>query len=342
MKKACILIFAALLAGSALDVAQDMSSILQGTPPSCAPAPQNLKPRADPASLEPGIPPPGKSLVYVIDADPNRLARILGVCVDSFAVDVLRGRSAFSLVLDPSEHDFEIHILDWNRHAGFRVIGDPISSVQVKLTAGQVAYIAVAVHKGAQAGGDVLGDMTWEARIWNTNGDEGKLLLASTANGGTGGAALTASEASCGPSAERFRIHMVKESGSQPAPQDKARVYFIGRGESAAGSGIIGPVRVGMDGDWVGAVKGRSYLAVAAPPGVHHFCAEWPGNRGINGVALNLLDLKPGQAYYLVVNSLSDPATPPDVLMLHEEAAREALPILARSRMAVAHRETTK
>ena len=119
---------------------------------------------------------------------------------------------------------------------------------------------------------------------------------------------------------------MVKESGSQPAPQDKARVYFIGRGESAAGSGIIGPVRVGMDGDWVGAVKGRSYLAVAAPPGVHHFCAEWPGNRGINGVALNLLDLKPGQAYYLVVNSLSDPATPPDVLMLHEEAAREAFP----------------
>ena len=91
MKKACILIFAALLAGSALDVAQDMSSILQGTPPSCAPAPQNLKPRADPASLEPGIPPPGKSLVYVIDSDPNRLARILGVCVNSFAVDVLHG-----------------------------------------------------------------------------------------------------------------------------------------------------------------------------------------------------------------------------------------------------------
>jgi hypothetical protein len=74
----------------------------------------------------------------------------------------------------------------------------------------------------------------------------------------------------CGPSESQFDV---KPSGNQHAAAQpepgKALVYVI---EDIEG----GPtMRVGLDGAWVGASKGKSYLFFSVDPGDHQVCTNW-------------------------------------------------------------------
>jgi hypothetical protein len=81
--------------------------------------------------------------------------------------------------------------------------------------------------------------------------------------------------AGCGPRKTQFSVktdrtlHAVR----QPEPA-KALVYVIEQGQPEGGEAKV-TVRVGLNGNWMGANYGESYLSFAVAPGEHHVCVDW-------------------------------------------------------------------
>jgi hypothetical protein len=67
-----------------------------------------------------------------------------------------------------------------------------------------------------------------------------------------------------------------KDAGGTAAKAEpgKALVYFI-EDDSNFGSFPKPTTRMGVDGKWVGATHGNSYMAFSVDPGEHHVCASW-------------------------------------------------------------------
>ena len=107
----------------------------------------------------------------------------------------------------------------------------------------------------------------------------------------------------CGPSATFFDVTTSKNQHPmmvQPE-QGKALVYVIEDIEA-------GPtMRVGMDGVWVDANKGKSYLSVSVDPGEHQFCTNWQSRAAGKGStrigAAVTLTTEAGKVYYLRMQS---------------------------------------
>jgi hypothetical protein len=63
-------------------------------------------------------------------------------------------------------------------------------------------------------------------------------------------------------------------------------------------------VRLGIDGKWVGATHGASYLATTVVPGEHQLCASWQTNVTIGqpkqSAALHFT-ADPGKVYFFIV-----------------------------------------
>ncbi len=74
----------------------------------------------------------------------------------------------------------------------------------------------------------------------------------------------------CGPSEKYFDVKADKKQHPvAPADADKALIYVfedIERGPT---------MRVGLDGAWVGANKGKSYFFFSVDPGDHQVCTNW-------------------------------------------------------------------
>jgi hypothetical protein len=74
----------------------------------------------------------------------------------------------------------------------------------------------------------------------------------------------------CGSNAVQFDVvtNRNQHTVAQPEP-GKALIYVVEDIER-------GPtMRVGLDGAWVGANKGRSYFFFSVDPGDHHVCTNW-------------------------------------------------------------------
>ena len=108
--------------------------------------------------------------------------------------------------------------------------------------------------------------------------------------------------AGCGPAATEFSVKVDKNQHvvKQPDP-GKAMVYVIAQ-ESAEDSYNIGDIttRVGLDGTWVGANYGQSYLSFPLAPGEHHVCVDWQSSlasrQQLSGAAE--LTAEAGKTYY--------------------------------------------
>ena len=77
----------------------------------------------------------------------------------------------------------------------------------------------------------------------------------------------------CGPDEGQYDVSTNKKDHpvSQPDP-GKALIYVIEDIER-------GPtMRVGLDGSWIGANKGKSYFFFPVDPGDHHLCTKWQSN----------------------------------------------------------------
>ena len=97
----------------------------------------------------------------------------------------------------------------------------------------------------------------------------------------------------------------------QPDP-DKAVVFVIedlGQcSDCYGGHSIISDVsgalvKVGVDGSWIGATKGDSYIFLATTPGEHHLCVNWQSRLGERARSFAMADLnaEAGNVYYFRV-----------------------------------------
>jgi hypothetical protein len=106
--------------------------------------------------------------------------------------------------------------------------------------------------------------------------------------------------AGCGPSETQFSVksdhtlHAVR----QPEP-GKALVYVIEQGRPEGGEAKV-TVRVGLNGNWMGANYGESYLSFDVAPGEHHVCVDWQSSlksrQKLSGAAE--LTAESGKTYY--------------------------------------------
>jgi len=101
----------------------------------------------------------------------------------------------------------------------------------------------------------------------------------------------------CGPAESQFDvIRSDKHPVASPEP-GKALVYFfedIERGPT---------MRVGLDGNWVGANKGKSYFYFSVDPGDHQLCTNWQSGT-FKKTAMRIgsavtLKAEAGKVYYL-------------------------------------------
>jgi hypothetical protein len=83
-------------------------------------------------------------------------------------------------------------------------------------------------------------------------------------------AAAARTAAGCGPRGQMFDVQTtdLKHPVGQPEP-GKALVYFVVDFVTAP------TMRVGVDGNWVGANNGKSYFFFQVSPGEHNLCTEW-------------------------------------------------------------------
>ncbi len=273
-------------------------------------------------------PPPGKALIYLLDADPDRWSLTMHICVDDRWAGAVRGRSGFPLVLDPGAHEISTAIQRWSHHPGAVVHVTPVASLAITLIAGQTAFVAVAVRKEGLPGDSP--EFRAIARIWKTNPDEGRLLLASEGKANPSGPALAAAESACGPPAAHFQVSWAKKAKAAfltGVPQGNASVVYV------IGDDVSG--RVGMDGRWVGAVKWNSWLSIPVQPGIHHFCFARQRRADPNHVALNIVQAQPAGAYYLVATTLSQLGILPSAFSLNDIPPNEATARFARCRLSM-------
>jgi hypothetical protein len=110
----------------------------------------------------------------------------------------------------------------------------------------------------------------------------------------------------CGESKIKFAVETDKEKHTPQPEATKALVYFI-EDDSNFGSTPKPTTKIGIDGEWVGAIHGNSYFYVSVDPGVRHLCASWQSivllGRGRRSAAAHFTAEAGGVYYFEVKNS---------------------------------------
>ncbi len=78
---------------------------------------------------------------------------------------------------------------------------------------------------------------------------------------------------SCGADTTQYKVSHIRPDAPPTAPAGQALVVLIQKptGEVFATDPIL---RLAVDGTWVGAVKGRSYIAIPVSHGSHKLCVS--------------------------------------------------------------------
>ena len=103
--------------------------------------------------------------------------------------------------------------------------------------------------------------------------------------------------AACGPHETKFKINV---DGAAPptvqATDSKALVYVVEDQKFHYVNDVT--MRVGLDGAWVGANRGDSYIVFVVDPGEHHLCTDSQPGLGGGLVSLAQLKAEAGKVYY--------------------------------------------
>jgi hypothetical protein len=113
-------------------------------------------------------------------------------------------------------------------------------------------------------------------------------------------AALTAAEATCGP--KNVKFDATEDETHHPTPQPepgKALVYVI-QDMGLAQCNDCALTKVGLDGTWMGANQGSSYIFIPAETGERHLCVNWQSRLGWRSHAFGMANFtaEPGHVYY--------------------------------------------
>jgi len=111
---------------------------------------------------------------------------------------------------------------------------------------------------------------------------------------------IAAVEAACGPKDVQFETQAAPSQPSTQPEAGKSLVYVVEVFDRAVGQLSRPTLRVGVDGKWVGADKGNSYISFSIEPGQHHLCANWQSHwkRYSNEEAFHGFTADPGTIYY--------------------------------------------
>jgi len=112
--------------------------------------------------------------------------------------------------------------------------------------------------------------------------------------------AQVAPQGPCGPDQAHFDVEKVPSHPSTEVEPGKALVYVSEVFKKAPGELGDATLRIGLDGDWVGAVKGNSYFPFSVEPGEHHLCMRWQSHfkRLSREAAFTVFTAEAGKAYY--------------------------------------------
>jgi hypothetical protein len=109
--------------------------------------------------------------------------------------------------------------------------------------------------------------------------------------------------AACGDENVSFDVSRgeVKDQTDAPAP-GKATLYIV-EFFNLRDKGRVGrpTLKHGLDGKWLGATQGFTYLSASIEPGEHHLCARWQSHFGklADQVSLYNFNAEAGQRYYV-------------------------------------------
>jgi hypothetical protein len=136
------------------------------------------------------------------------------------------------------------------------------------------------------------------------------LLLPSAVSAFAQNASISAAESACGPRGAQFIVKISPDEQHatlQPDP-GKALVYVIEDQKFKTVRDVT--ARVGVDGTWVGANRGNSYLFFSVESGEHHLCTDWISDYLPHGrlVSLNSFTAEEGKVYYFRARTTSSPS----------------------------------
>lgn len=102
----------------------------------------------------------------------------------------------------------------------------------------------------------------------------------------------------CGPDSAKFEVRRENiEPSSLDENASKSRVtIFV---ESFGNLGGCGPVRIGVDGKWIGAACLGTWFTTDLNPGTHHLCIDFHWGLSGRRAALRRLTVEAGKTYYI-------------------------------------------
>jgi len=141
--------------------------------------------------------------------------------------------------------------------------------------------------------------------------------------------------AGCGPNKTQFSVktESIQHAVKQPEP-GQAIVYVIVQGRPEGGEAKV-TTRVGLDGNWVGANHGASYVSFSVTPGEHRVCADWQSSLKSRQMLSGAADLtaEVGKTYYFRTEVVMSQATEShdERLSLKPVDAAEGMLLLSKS-----------
>src|SRR6202451_3059412 len=145
----------------------------------------------------------------------------------------------------------------------------------------------------------------------------------------------------CGPAAAKFDVTATPPADVVPVQVPsvgKALVYVIqdlGQGDFVGAASAT--FRIGLDGAWIGALKGRSYFSFSVSPGEHHLCSNWQSSLKMYAVYHSLTNFtaEACKSYYFRARLWSSGKEPR--LDLDEINSDEGRYLVSTSSLAVSH-----
>jgi hypothetical protein len=109
---------------------------------------------------------------------------------------------------------------------------------------------------------------------------------------------VSTTESACGPGDVQFRVK-TQTLQSMPAPEPGQALVFVVEDQKFKAVRDV-TARVGLDGSWVGANRGNTFLYFAVQPGEHRLCTDWISDFLPNGRAVSLAHFvaESGKIYY--------------------------------------------
>ena len=109
--------------------------------------------------------------------------------------------------------------------------------------------------------------------------------------------------AGCGDDKVSFDVSRGEVKDQTAPPEDgKATLYIIELFNLRDKGRFNRPtLKHGMDGQWVGATQGFSYVSASVAPGEHHLCSRWQSHFGklADQVSLFNFNAEAGKTYYV-------------------------------------------